>query len=367
MRIIDKSDKKCYSKYKYDTIENTFYILDDSNNVVSEIIPNVNLDCEHNPQNFSMQMLNNERKDCTENSIFQVYIDNQRVGWIFPIQAIRSNEHNYADNQYFLKYAYVAWDLLIRQLNIDVNSLEEFDLFAEYPEGINLLILDKENCAKVKQFEFDKYIVGLYQKGYSISGKGNLYAETIERGKRLNIKRQATELDDIPYLSELFKKQIPRETNDISRFYLYYQVIEILISKVFDKEFTLLVNELQSSTEKLFDKKEDLSRITNEKWRVKKLCNNYCSVDTYIKKSLNDKCIDMLKYTNCKVYENMEENLYQVRCLMVHRMYILDEKAEKILSDINDIFLELIIQLVITYKSNFCDTSVGTATRSVVL
>ena len=72
-------------------------------------------------------------------------------------------------------------------------------------------------------FEFDKYIIGLFQKGYSLTGKGNLFTDVIETNIRLNIQRQSKELDDIPYLIELFKKQIPRETNDISRFYLYLQ------------------------------------------------------------------------------------------------------------------------------------------------
>ncbi|MBQ9935274.1 MAG: hypothetical protein IJO70_05430 [Lachnospiraceae bacterium] len=351
MRIIDKSEKKCYSKYQYNSIEKIFCILDDDNNIVREIIPDVKLDDEYNPKNFEMIILHNEREDCTEESIYQVCVEKQRIGWIFPIQAIRSKEHSYAENKFFLKYAYVAWNLLIEQLCIEIDSLDEFDLFREYPEEISLLVLDKDNCNKVDGFEFNKYIVGLYQKGYSVIGKGNLYGDAIENNTKIHIKRQSKELDDIPYLIELFKKQIPRETNDISRFYLYYQVIEILISKVFDEEFSVFIEELQNTTEKLFDKKEDLGQISNEKWRVRKLCNNYCSVDTYLKKCLNEKCIEMLTYTNCKVYENMEDNLYQVRCLMVHRMYMLDDMAEKLLSEINDIFLEVIIQLVISYKT----------------
>ena len=48
----------------------------------------------------------------------------------------------------------------------------------QYDDGISILILDKENCDKLDDFEFDKYVIGLYQKGYSVTGKGNLYADS---------------------------------------------------------------------------------------------------------------------------------------------------------------------------------------------
>lgn len=349
MQINDKSENRIYTKVNYELQENCFFILDDNENIVKAINPQIRLDGEYDVSNFEMKILYNERDDCSEESIFQVYVEEQRIGWIFPIQAIHSNEHSYAKNVYFLRYAYVAWHLLFQKLNVEINSIDEFNLFKYYKEGTNILILDKDNCNKLDKFEFDKYIIDLYQKGYSVTGRGNLYAAHMKKKVNLKLKRQSKQLDNIPYLIELFKKQIPRENNDISRFYLYYQVIEILISKVFDQEFKDFVETLKETTEKLFDKKEDLGQIANEKWRVRRLCNQYSTVETYVKSRLNDKCIDFLQYTNCKQYGNMEDNLYQVRCLMVHRMYILDEVAEEKLSSLNDAFLDVVIQLVLSY------------------
>jgi len=84
--------------------------------------------------------------------------------------------------------------------------MNEFDVFKLYNDGICLLILDKDNCEEVDDFEFDKYIIGLFQKGYSLTGKGNLFTDVIETNIRLNIQRQSKELDDIPYLIELFRR-----------------------------------------------------------------------------------------------------------------------------------------------------------------
>lgn len=46
----------------------------------------------------------------------------------------------------------------------------------------------------------------------------------------------------------------------------------------------------------------------------------------------------------------MHDNLYLVRCLIVHRMYILDEPAKKILEEIDDLFLDLIIQMINSFR-----------------
>lgn len=68
-------------------------------------------------------MLYNKREDCTENSIYQVLVKNQRIGWIFPVQALLSRDHDYAKNSFFLKYAYVAICLLLEQIEDKTGGL----------------------------------------------------------------------------------------------------------------------------------------------------------------------------------------------------------------------------------------------------
>lgn len=346
MKISIKGSKDLCRTFIYNEQERNFELIDQDKNVLAEVNTNINLDDEYNPNNFVVKILHNNRDDCTEECIYQVYVKQQRIGWIFPIQAIHSKDHSYSENIYFLRYAYVAWFHLLSLCDVEIESFEDFDLFSYYGDDINLLVLDNENCGKITDFDYNKYIVSLFQNGYSESGLGNLFSESVNHDKTINLYRQSKDLDDIPYILELFRKQIPNEVNVISRFYNYYQIIEILISKVFDDLFESFLNELKISSDDLFDKKEKLNEYTNERYRVKRLCNDYSRIETQLRNELNEKCRNLLEYTHSKVGQEMHDNLYGVRCLIVHRLYLIDDRATIMLKEIDDLFLDLIIQLI---------------------
>ena len=354
MKITDKASKEICRKFKYDKENRYFELMNEKYEILAEVSTNIELDDEYSPENFVVKVLHNNRKECTEESIYQVYVGQERIGWIFPVQAIHSNDHSYSNDRFFLKYAYVAWSQILNECEIEVESLESFDILEKYQDDINFLVLDKENCSRIQNFDYNNYIVNLFQNGYSETGLGNIFFSTINNtGKKLKLYRQSSDLDDISYIVELFKKQIPNETSEISRFYTYYQIIELLISKVFDVLFNKFLASINEDSNDLFEQKEKLNEFTNEKYRVRRLCNDYSKIDSQLRNELNDKCVDLLKYTNDKLdkevilKKGMHDNLYQVRCLIVHRMY----RAKTILKEIDDLFLELIIQLVISFRA----------------
>lgn len=96
------------TSWKYDEKNKLFDIFTNAKEKAAEYSPVLTLDTEYNPQNFKLVILYNKRRDCTENSIYPVYVKKQRIGWIFPIQALLSKSHDYAENRFFLKYACVA-------------------------------------------------------------------------------------------------------------------------------------------------------------------------------------------------------------------------------------------------------------------
>ena len=66
----------------------------------------LSLDKSFVPDDFEMCFLYNDK--VSENSIFNLYADGIRIGWIFPIQSLESQEHDYAHNEFYLKYAYIV-------------------------------------------------------------------------------------------------------------------------------------------------------------------------------------------------------------------------------------------------------------------
>ena len=351
MRIKSKHSEEIGTSYTFDKERGICQIIDDSKRVLIEIETIIDILDDYSLSDYDVKLLYNDRSDCTEESIYQVKIHNMRVGWIFPVQAIHSIEHKESKNNHFLKYAYVAWQYLLNSCEVDIDDFDTFDFFSSYTESTNILVLDKENC-KNAGFDYEKYVISLYDFGYSEVGKGNLYTPGKNIDVALNLKPISSEIRDFTFINLLFKEQIPQVIDPVSRFYLYYQLIEILITKVFDDLFNKFLARLGEDTENLFDQKEDLNDYSNEKYRLSRLCNDYsCIDDISLQNELNEKCIELLKHTKSKkTGNNMPESLYHVRCLLVHRMYVLDKESRDMLKKIDDLFLELNIKLLLSFK-----------------
>lgn len=342
-----------FISWNYDKRNAAFTIFTNDKEKIMEYVPVLKLDTEYDPENFRLVILHNKRKDCSENSIYQVYIKEQRIGWIFPIQALQSCDHSYADNKFFLKYAYVAICLLLDKIDDKDKKIWSGDFVLEdfYDSSDSILVMDNENCGKIQNFDLDHYVVSLYKNGYSFTGQGNLYSDIDLADKTIKLVAQSKELDDIPYIVELFKKQIPGEREEFAMFYTYYQIIEILISIVFQVKFKKILSDLSEDADSLFDKRDELNDIVSEKNRVKWLFSNYVSIRTDIKNELNIACIELLQCCEKKTSENLAENLYQVRCLLVHKLYILTDANKRILRKLNGSFLDVLMDIIISFDT----------------
>lgn len=339
------------TSWKYNRDNKVFEIFTNDKEKIAEYFPILALDTEYNPENFKVVILYNKREDCSENSIYQVYVKEQRIGWIFPVQALLSKDHDFVKNRYFLKYAYVATCLLLDQIEDMDKEVWSGDFFLEdfCDSTDNLLIMDKENCRKIRDFDLDQYVVSLYKNGYSFTGQGNLYSEINLADKNIRLKAQSKDLMKIPYIVELFKKQIPKEREEFAMFYTYYQIIEILISVIFEIRFKGILSDLSKDTDSLFDKRDELNAIAVEKNRIRWLFSNYVIINTDTKNALNVACIELLDGCGRKTSENVAENLYQVRCLLVHKLYTLTDSGKIILQKINSLFLDALIDIVLTF------------------
>ncbi|MCI8584346.1 MAG: hypothetical protein HFI92_00345 [Lachnospiraceae bacterium] len=342
------------TSWNYHEENKLFEFFTSTKEKIAEYFPILDLDAEYNPKNFKLVILYNKREDCTENSIYQVYIKKQRIGWIFPVQALLSKDHNFVENTFFLKYAYIATCLLLDQIEEKEKKIFSGDFFLEdfYDSSDNILVMDNENCHKIQNFDLDHYVVSLYKNGYSFTGQGNLYSEIDLVDKTIKLVAQSKELDDIPYIVELFKKQIPREREEFAMFYTYYQIIEILISVVFEVKFKKVLLDLSEDADSLFDKRDELNDIVSEKNRVRWLFSNYVSIRTDIRNELNSACIELLHCCGKKTSEKIAENLYQVRCLLVHKLYILTDAKKMLLKKLNDLFLDALIDIIISFDTS---------------
>ena len=338
--------------FEYNDAENIFEIKDAEDNLICEYYPDLELDSEYNPKEFECYLLKNDREDYSENSIFQVYVSKKRIGWIFPIQALLSKQHDYVENRFFLKYAYIACYWLLENIKCNNRRFsEKVELLDFYNDRITILVLDKGNTDKISNFNLEDYTVSLYQKGYSYSGKGNLCSAIEKADKRISLQPISSELRNIEYIHTLFKKEIPKEQEAFAKFHTYYQIIEILISVVFEDKFKTFVAELMDNTGALFDKRDELGNMVLEKQRVKWLFSNYVEISGENVRILDDYCKEMLQVNGKKISATMAENLYSVRCLLVHNMYILSDESHRLLREIDNAFIDVLMDMLLTFNT----------------
>ena len=149
----------------------------------------------------------------------------------------------------------------------------------------------------------------------------------------------------------MFRSQIPQEMEPFAKFHLLYQIVEILINVVFDDKFKALMDSIDLSSENLFEKKDDLNELVNEKKRVSWLFSNYTSIPKDKQDILDEVCKELLEKHRCKTQKALSDNLYAVRCLIVHKYYSLNfDEHKDILSELNNAFLDVLISIIQTFK-----------------
>lgn len=310
---------------------------------------------EFDPSLYDLYLLENRTKGISENSIYPVYMDDVRVGMIFPVQSLLSIEHDHAEDPYYLKYAYVAMWKLLQQ--IEEKNKHDFtgEIYLDdyYDPEQQILVIDQENASHISGFNIKNYTVSLFEKGYTYTGQGNVYTAFEEIERNLRLKSIPCKLSEIVYIDFMFRSQIPQEMEPFAKFHLLYQIVEILINVVFDDKFKALMDSIDLSSENLFEKKDDLNELVNEKKRVSWLFNNYASIPSDKQGILDAACIELLKKHQCKTQKALSDNLYAVRCLIVHKYYSLNYDEHKdILSELNNAFLDVLISIIQTFKVN---------------
>ncbi len=341
-----------YTQIAYNQTKKSFSLVSEEG-ICLECEKFLELDDEYNLEDYCFEILNTKTLN-RENDIFQVF-DKQvdvRLGWIFPIQALVSNAHDYVDNIYFLKYAYVATYLLLNNIDEEnkKNSRGVLNITDFYPEDTIILILCKSNCNRIDNFCVWDYVVDLFGYGYSFlpgfaDGKKNIHVD-----KRVNIRRISNDVKDKMFIIEIFKSLLAQTSLlPLAKFHMLYQIIELLIGDIFSHEFIEFNNKIGQDTNNLFDMKEDLQRITGEKYRVKELFSTYSHLDGVLKEKLMDVCNEILKESRKKEKTDVGDSLYSVRCLVFHNYGSIPPESRKIVEDINFIFEKIVIELLITF------------------
>ncbi len=377
----------------FSTEDNTFLLENNKEQFNIEYVLKPYTD--YNPDDYLVYGFLN-KYGYAENDIFQVVEKNLkrsengngRIGWIFPLQALISNEHDFAGNEHFLKYAFVAFLKLLKAddniiTNEAINETNEINSLRDlYIDDLIILILSKSAIFKIKEFELKDYLISLYEYGFYIINSIDdfkSYAEVayeddfVKPKEKIHINPVCSYLKGYDYIYILLKELI-YEKHYLVKFHLLYQVIELMIERVLKEEVKREVIRLNEDIKyeiKAHDVLEKMQKISTEKTRVSLLFNGTYKSGDIMKKELRDSCNNLLveilkqKISDGEVKVKEEEiettlatvlkndvgdALYKVRNFLVHNYRSLKSDYVQIMKTINNEFEKVILDFMFSYK-----------------
>lgn len=248
-----------------------------------------------NLDDFKMYLL--YKKDPPESEIFQVYKreTEKRIGWIFPLQSLLSQEHRYAKDKYFLEYANIALKKLIldsenfeEKIVPEYDSTKKYSLLDFYPDNLIVFLLKKSFVPELNDSWIGNYAPALFRHGYSkninvklidtsdlldthdeLDLPGESTQEEVRLKKKIKISPIRKEVKDNVYIELLIDELSKDNINPLLEFHLLYQIIELLIGVIYSQEIQKLVEdkvglsamEPHKLVEKLHDIADDSKRV----------------------------------------------------------------------------------------------------------
>jgi|GEM_PF-880169 hypothetical protein len=296
------------------------------------------------------------RKDVRNEDIYQVVdrdID-QRIGWIFPVAALTSTEHSHSSNQHFLKVAFKAFELLLKEIEIpETEESEDYYNTLEFlhPDTVILCLSNTVIEAHLPEFAIEKFYPNLYRFGFTVKPTSSPSEYCSEIVTTVGLRETCKSLVSEPFLVELFRDLI-YELHPLIRFHVLYQVVEICLDKILLKELESLV---QGVKEKNIYGREIRTKFENfeaEKKRINKLFNEYYQhQNDAIKADLESASRSFLASIGRKIEDNLglADIFYLVRNAIVHDYRNTGAGREHLLA-INEILPHFLCDLIVHYN-----------------
>lgn len=350
----------------YSLEEKSFNFLDEDDNLI--ICPflftdkNVNGDLHkvENYSNFLIKIMHKE--NVLENEILQAFVTKERckkrIGWIIPVSALISEEHDFAQDSHFGYYAFYIYVFFLSQESIqkklkDGNDFKTVinELYIEGSDSV-IFICEKSNIPELNSldcFDISLYKYGYYKKFYRL----NPYHDSFNGSKKITLEKISdvffdNDKYDNPDI-EFFVNEMYFEKNQKLRFFILYQLIEILIDDI-------MINQLEKQLENFKKSKvstrelDKLIKTKTELSRIEKMMElSKISPDKY--SELNDSCNTYLK-SKGQIEFKFPESLYKFRNMVIHRFrsVINDDKEFEIVNNLMELFL---FDVLINYHREF--------------
>ncbi|HJP62756.1 MAG TPA: hypothetical protein VJ844_04910 [Mucilaginibacter sp.] len=279
------------------------------------------------------------------------------------------------DNIHVKKVAFNVLKKLLEEKTLSIDSKpvpyrsdSAYNLFDFYDEDAILIIIC-DQFVTFNNYNFFNYLTTLYKSGFRYSPFAGFDPAPIESGivqgnfsalqKRLRLFASKNELSSNYFIKELLTNFIYySKDNEVGRFHLFYQVVEMLMEKIFKREVKEKMNK-DFENASGYDTKDFFREVMRDSYVLDKLIGNtYSAIHPQIKEELSYNIEQFLTYTLTGIPDNFSGKLYKVRNTLFHGYSKILENdtlnksiTNSRLKKLNDSFELLIMELIFTYSS----------------
>lgn len=316
-------------------------------------------DDSYNPADFQLFFL--VKKDVLESDIYQVYDRSRdcRIGWVFPVIALDSTEHEFASNEHFVKYANVAKHRIFNDivdgtftLITEMYGKDSFEFGDFFHDSTAVLLVSKATLEN-NDFNILDWLPSLSRYGYSLLTEkdpdGLMPIGSKPTDTRVYINKIASELQNREFISLVYSDLVPYENHPLLLFFYCYQIIEIMLTLVFQVEQANLFAELgppvaAGDVVKTKDVMEKIGQVNSEKYRIRQLTQKYLSynIDS---EELKEVCNEFLGTVKKDAGHTVADSIYRVRNFLFHQYHSTSGAVESELKRVNVVFLKYLCDI----------------------
>lgn len=282
------------------------------------------------------------------------------LGYVFPKESLSFNSVLKGDDKWVRAYARAAsLSILCGKANLYVNQLDlvdwetEVDITKILPDNFAVVVLGKENLGNEgydaigSSLMLQEYGLNPYHSGAHefLNGLG---ADVVISIPKISPNLKGNEQVIAELLSTATHITMPA-----ARFITVYQVVELLLAKVFNVLIDQAIKDksLLQDTWKLRDR---LTELAKEKWRLGKIRSDFLNSEGVSDRfsECHKYCCDLLDEIadDHKAGDDWAKSLYLVRNRVVHRQHEFLNAYNDKLTDICDSLYLLCFTLIERYK-----------------
>ncbi|WP_421955929.1 hypothetical protein [Polaromonas sp.] len=291
------------------------------------------------------------------------------VGWLCTVSALTSKTHDYWESPYFRAAAGHAVQVLleddaIQQALCKTNnpSLETFPAGACVFISMRSLLPAEISSQPTRLYPllhmhgFLPYVFGrnsMHSAGAIACG--NLLANKKIATLKLRLTSNAVPASFLSFVDKLLSQPLSVTQESPYRFFLYYQIIELLMEEVQRQKTLQFALKLQDSGEdatKLYELMQEIKDHTSELGRITALIHSFTNVDAVQLKGLTSECLNFLaKMDRTGTTNSCSTALYAVRNMLIHNMRRISPDALALMPLINE-YLEVVVpSMLLSFNS----------------